>query len=424
MKSLRVSEDSHLHRTWRSVKQARKARMVIPNNKSKNKTTSTTTTKTTTTMTPKKNTTTPPKITPTTTSKKTTTTPPKTTPTTNSTPSYNIPANNMTKPYFWDYYYTQIGVGTPPQYFDCLVDTGSWGFWVQSINCTDCDNKGNKFQRNLSSTYVLGGQETGQWDFVNNGVYGYDTLTIGSLKLKNYNFVEVTDGSGSISCMIGLAPESPDYEDSNSGSHMVHELYKQGLIKRYSFSIFLDRPVDDAPDVKSMLFLGGSNSNYYVGPMTYINWIPNQYARFNLSTVSFGSYNFKTNSITNMDTGGWRIYAPNSIVNTYNSLVGKITPLKLPNDPIYFPCTILPKLPNITFTFVDSTNKFSAVLTGLDIVYEYTDGKTQMCESGFNYGGDSNEHMILDQFFLRTTYVEFDIANNRYGLAKRNPNIF
>ena len=56
---------------------------------------------------------------------------------------------------------------------------------------------GARYQRNLSSTYVLDGKETGQWDFINNGVYGYDTVTIGNLKLKKQYFVEATSGANS-----------------------------------------------------------------------------------------------------------------------------------------------------------------------------------------------------------------------------------
>jgi len=52
-----------------------------------------------------------------------------------------------------------------------------------------------QFQRNKSSTYVLNGIETGAWDFIYNGVYGYASLTFGSLQLKAHSFVEATNGS-------------------------------------------------------------------------------------------------------------------------------------------------------------------------------------------------------------------------------------
>ena len=44
-----------------------------------------------------------------------------------------------------------------------------------------------------------------------------------------------------------------------------------------------------------------------------------------------------------------------------------------------------------------------------------------MCESGFNYGDSSGLYWTFDQFFFRSTYVEFDLANNRFGFAPKVP---
>ncbi len=45
---------------------------------------------------------------------------------------------------------------------------------------------------------LLNGMETGAWDFIYNGLYGYDTLTFVSLQLKAHSFVEATNGSDNI----------------------------------------------------------------------------------------------------------------------------------------------------------------------------------------------------------------------------------
>jgi hypothetical protein len=52
-----------------------------------------------------------------------------------------------------------------------------------------------KFDSKLSSTFILDGYQTGEWDFQNNAVLGYDTLTFGNMKLKNHSFFQSINGS-------------------------------------------------------------------------------------------------------------------------------------------------------------------------------------------------------------------------------------
>lgn len=50
-------------------------------------------------------------------------------------------------------WYTTFSLGTPPQNFTALFDTGSPSFIVGASNCTTCGTK-NLFNPNLSSTFV------------------------------------------------------------------------------------------------------------------------------------------------------------------------------------------------------------------------------------------------------------------------------
>ncbi|OQR91291.1 gastricsin-like [Achlya hypogyna] len=52
-------------------------------------------------------------------------------------------------------YSINVSIGTPPQYFDLIVDTGSSDLWVQGTDCTKCYN-GPKFNSSESATYVPG----------------------------------------------------------------------------------------------------------------------------------------------------------------------------------------------------------------------------------------------------------------------------
>ena len=49
-----------------------------------------------------------------------------------------------------------LSIGTPPQYFECLIDTGSWSFWVNSVDCVDCGEKINgSFSKTLFSKDIF-----------------------------------------------------------------------------------------------------------------------------------------------------------------------------------------------------------------------------------------------------------------------------
>ncbi|XGW07012.1 hypothetical protein V3C99_016932 [Haemonchus contortus] len=77
------------------------------------------------------------------------------------------------------YFVTNITVGTPPQLFTVIVDTGSADFWIPDSSCTTCSSK-RLFNSKSSSTYTkisrsfLASNHFG----VTEGSYGMDTLRL------------------------------------------------------------------------------------------------------------------------------------------------------------------------------------------------------------------------------------------------------
>ncbi|KAF0695958.1 Aste57867_13265 [Aphanomyces stellatus] len=87
-------------------------------------------------------------------------------------------------------YSTSVSIGTPPQHFDVIVDTGSSDFWVQGVECASC-NAGPRFDASKSSTFVPDCQR-GLCDYTisyGSGVsasrVGLDRLTLGSYLLAD-----------------------------------------------------------------------------------------------------------------------------------------------------------------------------------------------------------------------------------------------
>ncbi|NXQ86847.1 PEPC protein, partial [Nyctibius grandis] len=88
-------------------------------------------------------------------------------------------------------YFGEISLGTPPQNFLVLFDTGSSNLWVPSTYCQTqaCLNHA-KFAPNQSSTFVYNGQSytLSYGSGALTVVLGYDTLTIQSISVTNQEF--------------------------------------------------------------------------------------------------------------------------------------------------------------------------------------------------------------------------------------------
>jgi hypothetical protein len=90
-------------------------------------------------------------------------------------------------------YYGDIKIGTPPQNFKVIFDTGSSNLWIPSSKCYYCYPK-NLYNSKNSSTYHMNGSEI-KISYGSGDVYGFisnDILTFNDYKL-NVSFGEMTD---------------------------------------------------------------------------------------------------------------------------------------------------------------------------------------------------------------------------------------
>ena len=96
-------------------------------------------------------------------------------------------------------YYGPIQVGTPPQTFTVVYDTGSSNLWIPAANCSssNCLLK-HRFDEKASSTYMPNGTAF-QIDYASGPVSGYlsqDTANLGGISVPNVTFAEITNATG------------------------------------------------------------------------------------------------------------------------------------------------------------------------------------------------------------------------------------
>uniref|UniRef100_A0A671Y750 pepsin A n=1 Tax=Sparus aurata TaxID=8175 RepID=A0A671Y750_SPAAU len=300
-------------------------------------------------------------------------------------------------------YYGIISIGTPPQNFKVVFDTGSSNLWVPSVYCSSpaCNNHA-KFDPAASSTYRQDGTPvnirygTGSMT----GILGYDTVTVGGIAVKNQIFglskTEATymqfmrtDG------ILGLAYPSISVAGATP---LFDNMMKQGLVNEDLFSVYLNAHKG------SVVIFGGVDPNHYIAPIT---WIPLSSERFWQITMDSVSVNGQVVACNGgcqaiVDTGTSLVIGPQSDIDTINRLVGEIGEMTVN-------CDEIPQMPDVTFHI--QGHEFTLPSTAY-----IRQTKHYGCLTGFDRGGHSE--WILGDVFLRHFYSIYSRAQNMVGLAK------
>ena len=173
-------------------------------------------------------------------------------------------------------YFSEITLGTPPQTFKVVLDTGSSNLWVPSTHCSSiaCFLHA-KYDSSASSSYKENGTEfkiqygSGSLE----GIISQDVMTIGDLKVKKQDFAESTKepglafAFGKFDGILGLA------YDTIAVNHVVPPFYQminQGLLDSPVFGFWLGDTAagEGAPGGEATF--GGIDENHYDGKITYV----------------------------------------------------------------------------------------------------------------------------------------------------------
>ncbi|XP_042639179.1 napsin-A [Orycteropus afer afer] len=326
-------------------------------------------------------------------------------------------------------YFGEIGLGTPPQNFSVLFDTGSSNLWVPSARChlfsLPCWFH-HRFNPKASSSFRPNGTRfaiqygTGRLS----GILSEDKLTIGNLKGASVVFGEALwepslvftfahfDG------ILGLAFPILAKEGVRPP---LDVLVDRGLLDKPVFSFYLNRDPEGADGGE--LVLGGSDPAHYIPPLTFVPVTVAAFWQIHVERVKVGTaLNLCAQGCAAiLDTGTSLITGPSEEIQALNSAIGGTTLL---TGQYLINCSKIPTLPPVSFQLGGVWFN----LTGQDYVLQIARFGIHFCLSGFqalDIRSPEGPFWILGDVFLGSYVAVFDRGNSRggarVGLARARP---
>ncbi|KAJ6545880.1 aspartyl protease [Mycena vulgaris] len=171
------------------------------------------------------------------------------------------------------YYYTTIGIGTPPQEFNMFLDTSTSDIFVAGTPCTSaagCPTDITLYDNTKSSTAVNKSTTTSSIGFVEGNVTGFlfeDTITMGSFVVLHADFLDVTQSndvlSSGISGLLGLGLTPP--------VATITAVWQSAIVNGDpEFSFWLTRSNQSGVPGGAFTF-GGTNTSLYTGDIEYLD---------------------------------------------------------------------------------------------------------------------------------------------------------
>lgn len=227
-------------------------------------------------------------------------------------------------------YYGEIGIGTPPQKFKVIFDTGSSNLWVPSSKCyfsIACWFH-SKYKASKSSTYTRDGKScaihygTGSIS----GHFSVDNVQVGDLVVKDQVFIEATR-EPSITFIIakfdGILGLGFQEISVGNATPVWYNMVGQDLVKEPIFSFWFNRDAN-AKEGGELVF-GGVDPKHFKGEHTYVPLTQKGYWQFNMGDFLIG--NASTGYCAGgcaaiVDSGTSLLAGPTTIVTQLNHAIG------------------------------------------------------------------------------------------------------
>ncbi|ODQ79251.1 hypothetical protein BABINDRAFT_162286 [Babjeviella inositovora NRRL Y-12698] len=349
------------------------------------------------------------------------------------------------------FYLANLSLGSNSQKVGVLMDTGSSDLWVTGSDNSFCETGTAKrdlrrkrdasgdasedfncgiygtFDKSTSTSFKSNNTDffTQYGDFTfASGVWGYDTVSIGSLTVENMSFAVANQSNSTMGVLgIGFASLETTYssamseEDPYTYENFPMKLKSEGLIEKNIYSLYLNQL---SASYGSVLF-GGVDHSKYIGSLVTVPVI-NPSSDLLMSpwqtqiTLDSVSYEGKTllfdSTIALLDSGTSLSQLPSSIVSAAVSTLG----LSFSNE-IGAYIAKCDAFDDKSFTFTFGNANITVPASNFFVSLTDSNGDTS---NTCAFGMVESEQTVLGDSFLRAAYVVYDLDDHEISLANAN----
>lgn len=309
-------------------------------------------------------------------------------------------------------FYGAISLGTPPQEFQVIYDTGSSNLWIPADNCSLSCLLKKRFQPTQSSTYQPDGREF-KIMYGSGPVSGHtigDVVTMAGFSGPQ-SFAGITDASG-----LGLAYALSKWDGicgmawpSISVNNMEPPMFSiakanPGFANKFAF--YLPKSSSDEGD----LVLGGYDPSHVDGDLVRVDLSTKTYWTVDMAGITMDGKNI-TGAITAIvDSGTSMMTVPKSI---HPTIMAMLNAKPVANGQYSVECSAVPTLPNILL----SIGGKEWVLTGSDYVIGDMQSTCIVGIMGLDLPGPIGPACILGDIFMKKVYTVFDADDASLSFA-------
>lgn len=306
-------------------------------------------------------------------------------------------------------YMAEVEIGTPPQSFMVIPDTGSSNLWVYSGHCwwsIPCWTH-HTYSERASKTYEKNGNEFtlsyGSGDA--SGFLSEDTVKFGDLTAHDFAFGEIKHVKGTaflVSKMEGILGLA--FDSISQGGIPTFFTAEDSTDDR-SFSFYLSHL-----DEPSYIIAPGYDESLFEGDLVYHDVIEAKYWSLQLDDITING----KSAGGKLSEGGVK-----GVIDSGTSLIvggnDVVAPLVEAIGEVKTDCSNVDSLPTLNFVF----NGIEYELAPADYIVKVTMFGVTQCVSGvmpaeFPEGFD---YLIIGDVFMRRYYSHFDYDNQRVGFA-------
>ncbi|XP_071705797.1 aspartic proteinase-like [Rutidosis leptorrhynchoides] len=227
-------------------------------------------------------------------------------------------------------YFGEISIGTPPQKFTVIFDTGSANLWVPSSQClhsASCFSH-SKYKSSESSTFKENGKPaTIQYGSASvSGYFSEERIKVADIVVEDQMFIEATMESdemfskGKFDGILGLG-----FKEIAVGNAVPvwENMVNQYVVKERVFSFWLNQKSEEGEGGE--IVFGGVDPNHYKGTHTYVPVTQKGYWQFDMGDVLIGGEStglYKNEYSAIVDSGTSFVAGPTSVINRINHAIG------------------------------------------------------------------------------------------------------